>query len=157
MTSIAWEPGMLAQVPADDGTVVYVHGSRIELCCLPLDWNTRLPYADYRFHWMITVEWRDHNQWAVLHSSRFCLGTDGEWDWEPSPSNREDDWKASHRFPLEEALQLAVQWAPKIKVNGVTALDVWNRKKDEYLKGSKDAAGEDTRTDSQGSTDNTGS
>jgi hypothetical protein len=76
--------------------------------------------------WAVTVEYRGKGKWAILHG-RFCLGVDGEWDWEPSPSNREDDWVAAHRFDLQAALDLAREHAPKVTVNGLTPAEVFAR------------------------------
>ncbi len=72
----------------------------------------------------VRVEYRGRGKWAVLHGARRCLGSDGEWDWESIPSEREDDWLATHRFTLEEALELARKHAPRITVNGMTAFEV---------------------------------
>lgn len=72
--------------------------------------------------WHLTIERRAADQWAVCRWSR-CLGTDGEWDYEPLPSSRTDEWKASHRFPLDEALRLARLHAPSVVVNGRTAAE----------------------------------
>jgi hypothetical protein len=86
-------------------------------------------------HWCVTVQYRGPGKWAVLQGdsgSKFCLGTDGEWDYEPSPSNREDDWLATHRFDLERALELAREHAPKIRINNFTTLDciAWHRERE---------------------------
>lgn len=70
----------------------------------------------------VKVEYRGRGKWAVLRGR--CLGSDGEWDWESIPSEREDDWLASHRFGLEQALELARKHAPRVIVNGMTALEV---------------------------------
>lgn len=70
----------------------------------------------------ITVEQRSPARWAVCRM-RNCLGADGEWDWEPSPSNREDGWLESHRFDLDTALRLAREAAPGVIVNGRTAVE----------------------------------
>jgi hypothetical protein len=72
----------------------------------------------------ITVEYRGTGKWAVLRS-RWCLGTDGEWDFEMQPSDREDEWLAAHRFDLDTALRLAVEAAPHVKVNGIAATELW--------------------------------
>jgi hypothetical protein len=69
----------------------------------------------------IRVEWRGEGRWAVL-GGRYCLGTDGEWDWEAGPSNREDEWLATHRFTLEAAIALAREAAPRVIVGGMTAV-----------------------------------
>jgi hypothetical protein len=82
-------------------------------------------YGEY-YHWIVTVEYRGKGKWAVLHFS-FCLGSDGGWDYEPSPSNREDDWLATHRFDEETALALAREHAPKVSVNGLTPAGILAR------------------------------
>jgi hypothetical protein len=74
--------------------------------------------------WSLTVAWRGFGKWAVTNGGRTCLGSDGEWDWEPLPSSREDDWLAAHRFDLEIALRLAAEHAPKVTINGLTALEI---------------------------------
>lgn len=77
--------------------------------------------------WSVTVAYRGRDKWAVLRGgpgSRTCLGTGGEWDYEPGNSNREDDWLAAHRFGLDDALALAREHAPKVSVMGKTALDI---------------------------------
>lgn len=74
-----------------------------------------------RGHYDLSVERRAPGRWAVCWLSR-CLGADGEWDYEPLPSSREDDWLESHRFDLDTALRLAQEAAPGVTVNGMTAL-----------------------------------
>lgn len=68
----------------------------------------------------ITVEYRGHGRWAVKHLAYVLSGT-GEWDYEPNPSSRTDEWLARHRFTRDEALELAKQCAPRVTVNGYTA------------------------------------
>lgn len=72
----------------------------------------------------IKVEWRGRDRWAVTRPGRRCLGTDGEWDWESLPSERTDDWLATHRFDLDTALRLAREAAPRVTVNGWTVAQV---------------------------------
>ncbi len=74
------------------------------------------------YSYLITVEHRGDGRWAVLHTGA-CLSRDGEWDWEPSSSNREDDWLDNHRFSRQEALDRAAAAAPHITVNGFTVQD----------------------------------
>lgn len=76
--------------------------------------------------WSVTVEYREPGKWAVLRGRR-CLGRDGIWRHESTPSEREDEWLTDHRFTEQEALLLAAEWAPKIVVNGLTAADVLAR------------------------------
>lgn len=86
-----------------------------------------LPEASINHHsFAITVEKRGPGSWAVLHY-RWCLGADGEWEFEPQQSDRDDEWIASHRFPLEQAIELAKAAAPDVEVNGLTAAEVLTR------------------------------
>lgn len=82
-----------------------------------------LPEDDTDGHvFALTVEYRGRDRWAVLRHGR-CLGTDGQWDYEVRPSEREDDWLATHRFDLDTALKLAKEAAPRVRVNGFTVAD----------------------------------
>ncbi len=85
---------------------------------------TGLPEDDENcYSWMITIEWRGPGDlWAVMRLGR-CLAHDGSWDLEPSPSNREDEWKASHRFTWDTAVTLAVEELPKLVINGLCVRD----------------------------------
>lgn len=74
----------------------------------------------------VKVAWRGDERYAVLHHG-YCLGTDGEWDYESIPSGREDDWLATHRFTYDEAYRRAIDVAPAIKVNGFTAAEAADR------------------------------
>ena len=78
----------------------------------------------------VKVAWRGGDRYAVMHGG-WCLGRDGEWDYEMRPSSREDDWLVEHRYSYEEAQHLAVTVAPTVVCNGHTALEVatkgWGR------------------------------
>jgi hypothetical protein len=110
--------------PVDGGLVdamfgpsdVYVQITEFDVSCFPLD-------HEERHHFNITVEYRGRGLWAIKHHA-MCLGDDGEWDYEPSPSNREDDWLETHRFTMQDAIRLAREAAPKLQVNGWTVQDV---------------------------------
>jgi len=71
------------------------------------------------WHYAIKVAYRGDGLWAVCHGG-FCLSRDGEWDYEPLPSSREDDWLAAHRFEVQTALRLAEAQAPLMTYNGIT-------------------------------------
>ena len=73
-------------------------------------------------HFNLAVEYRGRGLWAVVRHSQ-CLAADGTWSWESIPSEREDEWLATHRFDLDTALKLAKQAAPHITVNGYTVAD----------------------------------
>jgi hypothetical protein len=82
-----------------------------------------LPEGNVNYwHYAIKVAYRGDGLWAVLNGG-FCLGTDGEWDYEPSPSGRDDDWLATHRFDEATALRLAEEAAPTVEVNGITVAE----------------------------------
>lgn len=74
----------------------------------------------------VTVEWRGGEMYAVKRLSQ-VLCVDGEWDYEPIPSNRDDEWIATHRFSYDEAYQLAAKAAPDVVVNGFTVADALSR------------------------------
>ncbi|MFE7233961.1 hypothetical protein ACFVAF_25490 [Streptomyces sp. NPDC057596] len=86
-----------------------------------------LPEGDVnRLVFTLKVEYRGDGRWAVVRH-RQCVNAAGEWSWESVPSEREDEWLAAHRFDLETALKLAKEHAPKVMVNGMTALSVYRR------------------------------
>jgi hypothetical protein len=74
--------------------------------------------------WCVTVASRGHCLWAVIRGGDGgpVLDAGGRWAWEPIPSERDDEWRARHRFPLERALELAREQAPKVTINGMTAV-----------------------------------
>ena len=70
----------------------------------------------------LTIERRAPDQWAVVRRFSRCLSDTGEWDFEPTPSERTErrvhpDWKRHHRFTLEEATRLAVEAVHHVVVN----------------------------------------
>lgn len=78
-----------------------------------------------RSAWAVDVEFSGRlDEGLALYAVRNIgrsLNRDGEWDHEPRPSSRTDKWLARHRFPLDEALRLARQYAPTVTWNGQTA------------------------------------
>lgn len=69
--------------------------------------------------WDIIVEERSAGRWSVATLFQ-VYDIDGEPTYEPSPSNRDDDFKAKYRFDLVTALALAARVAPTVVVNGMT-------------------------------------
>lgn len=96
----------------------HIHITQVSVSYLPADHPDHVLFE-------VLVESRDlvNDRWAVLRHGR-CLGRDGKWEYEPIPSNRENDWLAEHRFGYDEALALAVEAAAVLKVNGRTVQDV---------------------------------
>jgi hypothetical protein len=77
-----------------------------------------LPEGDINYYsYALKVQWRGRETYAVM-DGRKVLGEDGEWDYEPPVSERDDDWIATHRFPYDEAVGLAVVAAPHVVVDG---------------------------------------
>jgi hypothetical protein len=95
---------------------INVRITEVTVCAVPEDSINHSTYA-------ITVAWRGGEKHAVVRH-RQCLGADGQWDFEPSPSNRDEEWIATHRFDYATALALAVKAAPDVRVNGRTATQV---------------------------------
>ena len=91
---------------------VAVRPTEYAVCALPEDNVDAM-------HFTITVAYRGRGRWAVVRHG-YCLGVDGEWDYESLPSERADEWLAAHRFDLDDALRLATEHAPKVTVNGWT-------------------------------------
>ncbi len=74
--------------------------------------------------WCCSVVYQGYGNWSVRRGSSSnapCLGSDGRWHYERLPSSRTSEELARDRFPLEEALKLAREMAPKVTVNGATS------------------------------------
>ena len=56
------------------------------------------------------------DRWAVIDRRGYCLSATGDWTYEVQPSSRTATWLASHRFPLQRALELAADWAPRLTI-----------------------------------------
>lgn len=76
------------------------------------------------YSFTITVEYRGQGTWAVCWPGCGCWGTDGDWDYEPIPSSREDGWLERHRFTEDEALRIAHCLAPGLKIGRYTVDDI---------------------------------
>jgi hypothetical protein len=74
-------------------------------------------------HFTVWVEDRGRGLWAVTDGA-FCYDANGDAEYEPIPSEREDEWRAKYRFDLDTALALAKRVAPTLTVNGYTVADV---------------------------------
>jgi hypothetical protein len=57
-------------------------------------------------HSGVSVVWRGLDMWAVTQEPH-CLNSTGEWEYEPSPSNRDDAFLARCRFTRDEAIEKA--------------------------------------------------
>lgn len=53
------------------------------------------------------VEWRGDDAWAIVDPG-FNLNHEGDWEWEPRPSSRDDEFFARCRWPsAREAITFA--------------------------------------------------
>jgi hypothetical protein len=59
------------------------------------------------------------------HRTPYCLSSNGTWDFEHTPSERTDEWIATHRFDFDAAQELAKQHARLMHVNGFTVADAF--------------------------------
>lgn len=59
----------------------------------------------------VTVVWRGLDMWAVTQLPGRCLNRDGEWEYEPRPSERDEEFLARCRFTRDEAVQKARELA----------------------------------------------
>lgn len=75
------------------------------------------------YSYLIFVEETASGRWAIRRPSR-CLNADGHWDYEPTNSERTEEWLAVYRHDKETALRLAAEAAPKVRVNGKTATEM---------------------------------
>lgn len=87
-----------------------------------------LPTDDIDFHtWSVAVAWRSDDKYAVTHIG-YVFNSDGEWEYEPQPSSRDDEFLARTRFDYWTAYRLACEQAPLVRINGMTAADVLAKK-----------------------------
>jgi hypothetical protein len=74
--------------------------------------------------WSVTVEASGHGRWAVRNMSN-CLAKDGEWEHEPLPSSRTDEWLETVRWDdVGDAIDAAIAAEPHVRWNGLTPPDV---------------------------------
>lgn len=114
---------------SDTMTEVFVRPTRYEVTAWPGPTD-----AVNRSHYVLTVEWRGNDNWCVTDGFG-CYRADGDREYEPQPSSRDDDFISRTRFPLDEALELAKRIAPTMTVGsgpnraGMNAADMWEWEK----------------------------
>lgn len=97
---------------------VAVHAIEFRVSVLPLD------HIDADI-WSLTVSWQGQGRWVVRRGRSWRLSRNGSLDLVPSEPTV--DWIAAHRFAFAEAMRLAVEHAPNVKMNGLTATEVLQR------------------------------
>lgn len=75
-----------------------------------------LDHADAYDFQAITVAWRGGATWAIQlgpssSPTRVWCEAEQAWEWEPSPSSREDDFIARTRYTLADALAIGSRLA----------------------------------------------
>lgn len=66
----------------------------------------------------IYVDYRGPDSWAVSYGG-MCMDFEGNWDYEPSPSNRYEEWISTRRFRTPEAAEAAfLANKRKLRING---------------------------------------
>jgi hypothetical protein len=73
--------------------------------------------------WSIEVQHRGRDQWAVIHLGECWNFRTKHWDWEPSPSNRDDKFIKNHRRDKATALRVATEVYPTLVVNSFCVRD----------------------------------
>lgn len=100
-------------------------------------WPERVTCMDASL-WSVTVRDESHGNWSVrrgtvtgddpaIGSDVPALGRDGRWHHENSPSERAREEIERDRFTLEEALKLAEDMAPRVEINGMSAVEAFVR------------------------------
>ena len=52
------------------------------------------------------IQWRGDDRWAIFNGAS-CLNRLGEWEYEPLPSSRTDEYLERNRYSLDEAMTVA--------------------------------------------------
>lgn len=112
----------------NSSTPVHVLATEYQVTALPIDHNEA-------HWWSVWVQWRNRVDGVDLYA--VCDASNGsqrnyhfgchEWVWEPRPSERTEDYTASTRFPLGDALVIAKRLCQEIRINGMTAHDIIKR------------------------------
>jgi hypothetical protein len=55
-----------------------------------------------------TIVWRDSNKWAVIDCG-YTLSKSGEWEYEPTPSNRTEEYLKNCRFDSVDEAFTAIE------------------------------------------------
>ena len=82
---------------------------------LPPDGLTSIRYCVEEDGAVIQRTSREPESWAIRAGSS-CMSTTGEWDIEPMPSDRTDEWLTNHRWPSAAAAWAALQQARQQEV-----------------------------------------
>lgn len=76
--------------------------------------------------WALEVVWQGGDRWAVTRNHQ-AMDRDGNWSWQTADNRSDPNWLALYRFAEREAVELAIEYAPKVVVNGRSAQHVYDR------------------------------
>lgn len=77
---------------------------------VPVSWEWRLDEVPRGFEPVRIDLVRNRNGLVyAVRQSGSCMSTDGEWDYEPMPSSRTDEWLARFRFQTWEDAAKAIE------------------------------------------------
>jgi hypothetical protein len=75
--------------------------------------------------WGVAVERAAPRRWAIRNLSHCLNRISGEWEYEPLPSSRTDEWLEAHRWTqLEEAQLIAARVCGSVTWNGTSAEEI---------------------------------
>ncbi len=98
-------------------SIVNARVTEYQFSCLPQDGSARCWGGVFDVH----VQWSGIGElWAVRCNGR-VYDVDGAEEYEPIPSERDDEFLARFRHDQETAMRVAARVAPTITVNGTTA------------------------------------
>lgn len=74
-------------------------------------------------YFTVTVSRRSNGLWAVLWMGQCWNARTKDWEYEPSPSGRSEDFLVECRLSLQDAVRVAHEAPNTLTVNGKTWLD----------------------------------
>ena len=65
--------------------------------------------TEFRLNDDLLIKWRGHDRWAITDRFQNVMLRNGEWEHEPMPSNRSEEFLERTRFTLDEAFEIVGQ------------------------------------------------
>lgn len=81
-------------------------------------------------YYIVRVARKGQDRWAVMWMGECWNGSD--WEYEPLPSNRPDDFLDRCRFPLDDAVRIAAALPDTLVMNGRTWAQIQEWRKDRH-------------------------
>lgn len=77
-------------------------------------------------HFRVKVEWRGGDRWVISHWLALWNGTD--WEYEPTNSSQDDEFRSRTGFTREQACALAQGMADTVELDGFAWVAWKNRR-----------------------------